>query len=399
MTFEEFIKYIGSYHKIVGEFTRDDIYQIGKMHKTVEPSNKRSWLFVKEAVGWEGSPDSLRMYVNDRMKRETVEEELMTAECENPFEKELNKLYVEKTKYRDLRNSINRSLRDEARIEDLKDIIKEEVEKLPALPVVKYEGKNEATLFTEAILPLADLHLGAEFKNSYNEYNLDIAISRLNDLLDKTIKYCKDHNVQKLNVINMGDMISGNIHVTLRIESMQDSISQTMKAAELIAQFVNEVQKAVPVVTYRSVSDNHSRINKDKNQHIEKENLNRIIDWFVEERLKGTGVMFMHDNLDIGIGRFVLDNGKKVFFMHGHEDKKSTVMQDMVGLAREFPDYILMAHFHNSAEHTFQDAKVFVSGSIMGTDTYAYSHRLFGTPEQRLLIFEGKDLVNIEIKL
>ena len=48
--------------------------------------------------------------------------------------------------------------------------------------------------------------------------------------------------------------------------------------------------------------------------------------------------------------------------MHGHEDKKSSVMQDMVGLTREFPDYILMAHYHNSAEHTFQGTKVFISG-------------------------------------
>lgn len=408
MTFKELISFISSFQKVPGEFTRDEIFEIGKAHRQVEPAKDKSWAFIKDVVGWEGSTDSLRMYVNTRMKREMKSCEDWEKDCvcdqseslpEDPFESKLSKLYIEKTKFRDLRNSVNRTLRDEARIDDIKNIIREEIALLPELPAITSTEEIEDDRYAEAILPICDLHLGAAFKNSYNEYNLDIAVSRLKTLLAKTIKYCKDHHVKKLNVINMGDMISGNIHVTLRIEAMEDAISQTMKAAELLAQFINELSVAVPEITYRTVSDNHSRINTNKNEHIEKENLNRVIDWFIEERLKDSKVVFMHDNLDIGVGRFVLQNGKKVFFMHGHEDKKSTVMQDMVGLSKEFPDYILMAHFHNSAEHTFQNAKVFVSGSIMGTDTYAYSHRLFSEPEQRLLVFSGNDLINVEIKL
>lgn len=405
MTFNEFIELISSYGKHPGEFTKDEIFEIGKAHKDVVPSSKKSWDFVKEAVGWKGSRDSLRVFVNDRIRKENAilesEETYHTPDSYNPFEETLVRMYKEKTKYRDLRNSMNKVIRDESRIEDMKGIIKEEIAKLPELRHIEYTepGPNKMVSNTEAILPIADLHLGAEFKNSYNEYSLDIAIDRLNNLLSKTIKYCKYHHVERLNVINMGDMISGKIHVTNRIENMMDAISQTMKAAELLANFLNELREFVPDITYRTVSDNHSRITDDKSQHIEKENLNRIIDWFIEERLKATDIMFMHDNLDIGVGRFVLINGKKVFFAHGHLEKKSSIMQDMVGLSREFPDYILLAHYHNSAEHTFQNAKVFVSGSIMGTDTFAYSHRLFSEPEQRLLVFEGNDLITIEIKL
>ena len=389
MTKEEFYEYVKSFGKEPGHYTTSEMIQIGLKHKNELGLADKNWQELCDLLGWQGSKDSFRMYINHR-KDSTSEEAL----------REMDRLYVAKTQIRDTYNAYRRTLRDEARIEDLKDIIKEEVSKLPDLPKIKYEGKKlEKALFVEAIAPIADLHLGAEFKNSYNEYNLDIATSRLNELLDKTIKHCKEHKVNRLNIINMGDMISGKIHVTLRLENMTDAISQTMKAAEMLANFVNECQKAVPEITYRTVSDNHSRITDDKNQHIEKENLNRIIDWFIEERLKNTKVKFPKDNLDIGLGRFVLENGKKVFFSHGHQDKKSTVMQDMVGLTREFPDYILMAHYHNSAEHTFQGAKVFISGSIMGTDTYAYGKRLFGEPEQRLLIFEGKDLIDVEIKL
>ena len=72
----------------------------------------------------------------------------------------------------------------------------------------------------------------------------------------------------------------------------------------------------------------------------------------------------------------------------------------MMGLIRRIPDYIFMAHYHNSSEHTFQNCKVYVNGSIIGTDTYAFEKRLFTEPEQKLLIFnEDNDVINININL
>ena len=124
-----------------------------------------------------------------------------------------------------------------------------------------------------------------------------------------------------------------------------------------------------------------------------------MIDWFLAERLKDTKVVFADDNIDIGIGRIRLMNGKTLLFMHGHEDKKNSVMQDMVGLTQEVPAYILMAHYHNTATHTFQGTKVYVTGSIIGTDPYAFSHRLFGDPEQKLLVFDGVNVIDININL
>ena len=76
------------------------------------------------------------------------------------------------------------------------------------------------------------------------------------------------------------------------------------------------------------------------------------------------------DNIDIGIGKFKLRNGKLVMFAHGHQDKTTTVVQDFIGATREFVDYIILAHYHSSAEKTFQGTKVFISGSIIGTDAW-----------------------------
>ena len=66
MTKNDFIFYIQSLKKGPGDFTDDEIYDIGKKHKTL-PKNERNWSNLAEIVGYP-SGESLRSYVNRRMK-------------------------------------------------------------------------------------------------------------------------------------------------------------------------------------------------------------------------------------------------------------------------------------------------------------------------------------------
>ena len=63
-----------------------------------------------------------------------------------------------------------------------------------------------------------------------------------------------------------------------------------------------------------------------------------------------------------------------------------------MGATREFIDYVILGHYHSSKTKSFQGSKVIINGSIVGTDQYAYSKRLFGDPEQTILISCGNDL-------
>ena len=47
----------------------------------------------------------------------------------------------------------------------------------------------------------------------------------------------------------------------------------------------------------------------------------------------------------------------------------------------------------------FQGCRVIVSGSIVGTEQYAFSKRLFSKASQTLLIFEDENLIDIKINL
>lgn len=306
---------------------------------------------------------------------------------------------VEKQKIRDTFYSYKKDIRNEARIEVIREELVNAVRQLPSLPKVNTPKANKA-YYREAVVTFADLHLGPDFKNSVNEYSYDIAVKRVNKYVEDVITYCRMMNVKKLHLLNLGDLISGIIHPTIRLEQTLDVTEQIMKAAELLAETLNQLQQAAPILTYRSVVDNHSRSVANKNEHIEKENFNKIVDWFVEERLKDTKIQFMHDNIDDGIGKFELENGKKIMFAHGHEDSTDKCFQNFFGATREFIDYIVLAHYHNSKEKTFNGMKVFVTGSIIGTDSYAYGKRLFSDPEQKLIIFDdNNDVINITINL
>lgn len=412
---QEFLNYIKSFDKDPGEFTQDELYEIGCRHKEL-PLADRNW---DELVGLlgplneDGQPKSgntFRIWVKGRqlakgdlpkntaMLSGRTLAEVTEAEKIQAIEDKKRELYLQETRTRDACNTYKAALRDEARIERMKDTIAEAIEGLKELPEVEYDGDADETV-NEAVMLLSDLHIGSMTDTFCNKYDSEVARKRLMKYVDDTIEACRLHKVERLNVVGLGDFINGNIHVTNRITNEMDVITQVMTAAEYISDALVRLKEAAPEVIYRSCSDNHSRVTADYTQSIEKENFGRIIDWYIEARTKDSGVVFAHDNLDYEIGKFDLLNGKKVMFAHGHHDIPQGSFQSFVGATHEYIDYICLGHYHSTKMKTFQGAKVFVNGSIVGTDGFAFSKRLFGYPEQTLLIFEGQNIVAYEINL
>ena len=407
---QKFLDYISSFSKKPGEYTDDELLTIGIAHQELQRADK-NWIELADILGITKTGEQYRKWVlHERYKRNLVPknpkvlddktiDEVASEDVSNSLIQQKQDIAKERMRLSDERTSLNRTLRSEARLERFIQTIKEVAREYKDLPAISVESADLARPSCEAVYGLADLHLGPIVSNYINTYNKEEAINRLNKLAQDIVYYCRLNNVDTLHFINLGDLIAGIIHPTIRLEQEYDAIEQVVIVSELVTNFVYCLKQYIPEVTYRSVVDNHARIMPDKNQHIELENLNRIIDVFVEERLTGAGVKFPKDNIDIGIGRIELKNGKKLFFMHGHQDKKTSVVQDIMGLTHEFPDYILMAHYHNSSEHTFQGAKLFISGSVIGSDNYAFGKRLFGQPEQKLLIFDSRNnVVDVDIR-
>lgn len=413
MTSKEFIDYIKSFNKLPGEYTEDEIYDICMIHKSLLKEDK-NWNELANILGVNRTGEQLRLYiVNQQRKRGELKSNpsivkdvdlinLSVETASDVLDAKMLELQKQQVKTRDETTQYRKLIRQTARVESFIQDIKDVVSKLNdlPLPIHKLEENNSLSLFdTEAVLLLSDFHIGAYCDNCYNRFDLDIAKERTAKIVEDTFKYCKMHGVKKLNILNMGDMIQGNIHVNGRISQQINVIEQVIAASEILSQALNQLQNACEIVTYRSVVDNHSRLTPNKEDHIEQENFNKLIDFYLEERLKQTRIKFMHDNLDDGVGKFRLINGKNIIFAHGHQDSKNQSIQNFMGMTREFIDYVLLAHFHSSATKSFQGSTLFINGSLVGTEDYAFGRRLFNRASQKLLIFEDENVIDINIDL
>lgn len=407
-TLAELLNKIKLLGQVRSNFDPAILYAIGKQHRSL-PLKERNWDKLADVVGYgcttpisntsKGAGDAYRQYILRGLK--SFGEYKVPAEASEKTESEIyQEQYKDKTQIRDVYNAYRASLREDARIASFKEFIEECAQKQSQLPIRLDSTLDMCTDSNiEAILLLSDWHIGSDVANFYNTYDHDVAIKRVSAIVDKVKFYCRQNKVYRLNVLNLGDLIEGLIHVNGRINQQMDVCSQLIFATELMSVALNELQTAAPEVTYRSCSDNHSRMVADKNQSIESENLNRITDWWLAERLKNSSIKMKSDNLDQGFGKFKLLNGKNVVFFHGHQDSKSQTLQNVVGAVREWVDIVCCAHWHNPAEHTFQDMKLYVNGSLCGTCDYTLGRRLFTKPSQKLLIINKNDVADIDLSV
>jgi predicted phosphodiesterase len=200
-------------------------------------------------------------------------------------------------------------------------------------------------------------------------------------------------------VANIGDMIEGNLRVTARVTSEEDVIQQVMTASELISYFLNALYDFGLDVKYISVLDNHSRANVNFREHIEKESFAKLIDWYVQGRLKEK-VEFIANSIDENIGYLEID-GKTHWFVHGHLKAHSvnTIVQNLTVILGIKPDFIHLGHWHSSQTKEFCFTKVFVNGSLTGVDDFAFNMGYFSKPSQSLVVIDGDNDIRIDINL
>ena len=416
MTKQEFNDYVASFEKNPGEYTEEEVYEICKKYTTEIGVGERNWDELQGmlgTIGRNGKPrkgEALRTHFkqmryengtiihNEKMLSGQTIGDMTFPEFEEKTEALKQSLYKQQVKTRDSFNAYRRVLREEARLEDFKDLMRDAVKDITKLPVVKYEGNNDGN-GAEAVLMLSDLHIGVAINNYFNNYNIDICRRRLEKVLQDTIRYCNSENVKRLYVLLLGDTCQGLIHTNARLEQQINVTQQIMLASELLADFFNRIQAAAPEIIVCSCTDNHCRMMPDLHESIEAENYGLLIPFYLKARLANTNIKFKEDNLDQELGIIEFENGKTGVFMHGHHDNVSTVFQNMVSYTRRVIDYGFIGHYHCEKMKTFNIFKLYINGSLVGMDQYAFSRRLFSKPAQTLIMFDGDNIVNHSINL
>lgn len=312
----------------------------------------------------------------------------------DPQEDKMTKLLLEYKKERvklsDERIQNNAYVRRLSREDTIIEIAKNAVDKiskskpLETTPFLDVIENTEA----EAIAVISDWHYGIEVNNHWNKFNSEICVKRIKKYLGKLLQTCDLFDITKIHLVNLSDLIAGRIHATIRLESREDVISQTINVSEILAQFINELTRRGYDVEYYDCLDNHSRLEPIKSDSLELESLVRIIPWYLKERFKDEDRLIIHTNeySDDIITFTVLDGLYNVGAVHGHKDKPQQVIKNLTLMTKENFDLILTAHLHHPALEEENNIVRISNGTLMGVDSYAKDLRLSSNPSQNIIV-------------
>ncbi len=376
--------------------------RLAKVNKEVD----LDWGEIVELLGLECSPDHCRKvsyglkeafdYLNSKIQNDSTREEIDKI---NEKILELKKIKIQLS---DERSLVNKKIREYSRVDNIIDLFNNKIDNIshqkPFLSNSSYNSSNSSN--QEAILLISDIHYGLETINAFNRYNSDIFKIRIKYLKDKIIEYSKLHKIRRLHIMLLGDLISGHIHNSIRLENRENIVEQIIEVSEILSEFMYELSQRINEVVVYSVGGNHDRILPKKDENLDKDNFTLLIDAYIKLRVKNINNVIFQENLydnDIIVAKIC---GNTCLGVHGDKDKISNAIPKLTSLIKVIPDYVFMAHLHNCKEDSYGESEICVNGSFCGTDTYAKNLRLSSYAMQKFMIFndDGR-LCTYNIKL
>ena len=363
----------------------------------VKGRSDMDWIEIRDAYNLDCHPDTLRKAsVGIKMAADSGCLDFDKADVDDYAE-----IYIAKKQFYDQRREYNKLLTEEAR----KRHIEEELircaealnrEKILGNPLDKkalWTGDREAVLF------LSDWHFGIHSDNVWNRYSPEIADDRIRQLMLKTIEKGCRNGVGKLHIVIMGDMISGAFHNSIRVQCNETAVDQLMQVSERLAELISKFADVTDEVEVYCTYGNHARTVANLGDSIHSDNLERIIPFWLKQRLKHRKEITINEDNSYELLR-ICACGHEIAAVHGDLDAgKSNSMLTMSMLyEKNFGrkmEYLVMGHFHKRYSDENLGIEQIGVGSLCGTDEYAKNKRLFSKPSQTLLIFDKDGLDSI----
>lgn len=325
----------------------------------------------------------------------TCEKQVFTDdEYLKKIQAEREELYKVKKQFQDQRREYNKLLASDARAEHLTEKLIEAAENLSkdkflSANQILHVGSKE-----EAVLVLTDWHFGMVTDNIWNKYDTNECLARVNTLFKKASEYLKLHSIRTLHIVLLGDFIHGSIHTSARVASEEDTCDQLMEVSEILAELINGLSQNVNDVYVYSTYGNHARTVQNKNDSIHSDNMEKVIPWWIKQRLAKNYKVHVRDN---NINEFIFFNvlGHDIVAVHGDLERFSKLGVDMHTLfGKKYGldvEYVFSGDKHHSETIDSYGIDNVMVSSLCGTDDYANNKRLYANPAQTLCIFNKED--------
>jgi len=345
----------------------------------------------------------------DEQLKENISDDLILSKIES----EKLELQRERQRFFDQRREFNKLVTGLSRQDHLFEVLAESAQNLSETVGNVFTNDNYVIPMpmgnNEAVLVLTDWHYGMIADNVFNKYNTDICKKRVNKIINDAIDRIIIHKCWKLHVVLLGDFVHGHIHAGTRVASEELVADQLMQVAEILAQAIFELSAYVHEVEVYATYGNHARVVPEKKDNIHRDNFERIIPWWLEQRIAAEENR-LNEKINITVAQdtnseflFLSPCGYDMCAAHGDLDSVKSSPQMLHTLfskvyGKDINCVILGDKHHRE---TFEELGItsIISGSLCGTDEYANNKRLYSTPSQLLLIINPTEGVDAEYRL
>jgi hypothetical protein len=304
----------------------------------------------------------------------------------------------EKVRSRDQKREYRKLINNQARFEAIKGDIYHSILQLKKKKPISPTLSTNVTGEKHGLALFSDWHYGMEVSNSTNVFNKKVFNERVEKLLNKIIEYGKTNNIHTLHIGQLGDLISGTIHVSTRVQSNENVIEQITYVSEVLAEVLSTLANEFPHIKYYNVIGNHGRSGNKHDVGI-KENFEYLIPWFLQARLKDFENIEIISDQDGYITTKIFN--EEIVLVHGNYDRVDQCVTRLPQVLGYVPTYIMGGHVHHNYEKEYGATTVIVNSSLIGADDYSMQGRYGAKPSQKFMVFTEDGLectYNIKLK-
>lgn len=337
------------------------------------------------------------------MDRERVGK-IEDGEVLSEIEAKMAELAKERQRFFDQRREYNKLLSHDGRFDNLRDMLSAAAAGLADSVGVLFDAHSSSAKFgdNEAVLVFGDWHYGLKTKNVFNEYDTEICKKRVADIVDMAIERMERHDCRTLHIVVLGDLLHGAIHTGARVAADELACDQLMQVSEILAQAIYSLSKHTAQTYVYTTYGNHARTVQNKKDSVHRDNMERIVGWWLRERFTGNESVIIMPESDSEF-EFLNVCGHELCASHGDLDTVKTSPRLLYTLFQKRYgkdiEYILLGDKHHRESFDELGITAMICGSLCGTDQYAAERRLFSAPSQLMLIMNEECGVDAEYRL
>jgi len=361
---------------------------LAKINKEID----LDWQEIVDVLGLNIHYDSLRKqtygYIkyNEYLKNSGIDSKL------NEIDIKTLEMKKEKVKLQTEKNEMRRWIRNWSRIELLSEKLDNSMKILQPLSVPTLI--KPITNPKVGLTAIADAHVGKEIlikglqDEIINAYNVDIFEKRMWTFLNKLVHIIEKEKLNEVYVMALGDLIDGILRIGSLTTAEHGVVDSVMITAEILSTWLNELSKYIRVHFYTTLG-NHSecRFLNSKSGELAEENLEKIIHWFISNRLKGNPNINIHSCSSVAFTNIL---GNNVLSIHGQNEKGlEQSIKDYSIMYKQHINLLLSGHLHSfNSKSIGIDTEYVQFPSICGADDFSVKLRKVSNAGSKVVVLE-----------